>query len=123
MQDTEAKPETPDQRTQRQLATLRELSDLALQLARRAAEDGLNAPPEPTDKPSRQGPRQHFERLAKCVRDIIALENRIAGAKPAAIKALAPHAPDPDSEVDDLSAIGRHYNSPKSNGAKNPWQK
>jgi uncharacterized membrane protein YccC len=118
-----AKPETQEERTQRQLAALRELSDLAVLLARRAAEDAMRAPPEPADKPNRNTPRQHFERLAKCLRDTIALENRIANAKPPAPAAAKPQPADPNMQLDDLSAIGRLYKSPTPNGAKTPWRK
>jgi hypothetical protein len=107
---------------------LRELSDLALQLVRRTAEEALKAPPDPANKPSRNSPRQYFERLAKCLRETIALENRIAGARlPTAAttrpqNAVPPPA-DKSGQIDDLSAIGRLYKTPPANGTARPWQK
>ncbi len=71
--------------TERQLAMLQRLADFGMRLAEQAAEEALAEPPPPTESsPKRRrgpDPRYVFLRLSRFVRDIIALEIRLAAGK------------------------------------------
>ncbi|HEX4260480.1 MAG TPA: hypothetical protein VHY76_05220 [Acetobacteraceae bacterium] len=106
-------PPDPEQaeRTARHLAMLRELSEIGMALARAIGEQALAAleTPSPSDPqavptapaPNRTDPGLAFARVARAVRQCIALEARIAaGPLPAARGRGAPRpAPDPRRET------------------------
>ncbi len=75
--------ELPEDRTARHLQLCRRLADLALALAEHAAAELLSAP-DPALEPSPEAPRRAaepaltFTRMARCVRETVALEARIA---------------------------------------------
>ncbi len=99
-------PQAAD-RSERLLAMLQRLADMGMQLAERAAEQALAEPPprpESAAQPRRRGPdpRYAFIRLARFVRDTIALEARLAAGKlPLAPRTQA--APKPVNEVANAS--------------------
>jgi hypothetical protein len=112
-------PETQEERTARHLNTLREITDLARNLAFKAAYDATHQPPEPQlhldarPKPRPQAdPRLAFERLARTIRDLITLERRIAGQPALAQQAADPAPANPNEDPslttqDDLATFGR----------------
>jgi hypothetical protein len=121
-------PETASARADRQLATLAELAELTLRVLRKTADDAIAEPPPLPDsagaKPRRAAPSQVFDRLAKSLRETIALENRIAGVPaPLPDKLAAPDKRSPGRAVpsylrkppadpaarDDLSLISQRF--------------
>jgi hypothetical protein len=71
-------PETEAERRARQLADLREISALGMQLARAAAAQALAPEPSDPEQPAPPDPNLAFARVTNAVRQAIALETRIA---------------------------------------------